>query len=307
MAALSDGDFTSTAEADDIIPSESIQAFIEGANFPAEVGIVLVDETMGTGYIAHQFARWTASMPDPVRGGGETDTLPRMEFATDSGSASPVLRGVHIIIPDELVESQAAVIMANQGVPTSMLLEAIRYVADYKDTLILSAATSATETVGNSATVPSFAQFRTCVHAFKALENGGVPFFVGNHYFYERLVEDLITSNSGFASAVNVANPLIVSGGKSAYRGPLMGVEMWESPNVAVAAGGASNFLVTRGAGSNRTIGYVNQRGIKVEYARPGSFEMQSRQAHAYAVTWSDGVALLRTDGLLECVMDAAA
>ncbi len=88
MAALSDGDFTSTSEADDIIPSESIQAFIEGANFPAEVGIVLVDEAMGTGYIAHQFARWTASMPDPVRGGGETDTLPRMEFATDSGAAT---------------------------------------------------------------------------------------------------------------------------------------------------------------------------------------------------------------------------
>jgi hypothetical protein len=307
MAALDDADFTSTAEADDIIPTEHIQPFIEGMNLPMDVGIYLVDAAPGKGYTAHQFARWTTTMPDPVRAGGETDTVPRMEFATDSGSVTPVLRGIQLVIPDELVESQAEVIRQNQGVPAGMIMEAMRHIQDYRDEMILATATAATQIVGNAATVPSFAQFRTCVHSFKSLENDGQPVFVGNHYFYERLIEDFATANSSFATALMMTNPQVMSGGKSSYRGQVMGVDMWQSSNVAVAGGGASNFLMARGPGANRVIGYVNQRQIRIEYARPGSSTMQSRQAHQYTVTWADGAGLLRTDGLQECVMDAAA
>ena len=301
MAALADGDFTSQGEIGDIVPTEFIPNAVEGFNLPINIGHLFVSEQAGQGYYTHQFGRWAdPTFPDPIRAAGETDTLPRIEFATASSTITPVLKGVQMVIPDEPIESQK--VSNNQGVPLGTLRHLIRKVMEYIDQDILDTAQAATETVGTAATVPSFAQWRTCMHAYKLLENDGQYAFVGNHYFWEKFTDEFTTATSTFSDRLA---PRVLSGGKSSFRGTMLDFDLFESAHVSEEAGGANNFMIATGAAANKIIGYVNQRRLRVEFSRGD--EMQRRQASQWTVSWADGVGLLRTDGLLECLMDAAA
>jgi hypothetical protein len=300
MAALTDGDWTSLTEVNDIVPTEYIQSAIEGFNLPLNIGNLLVSSVPGQGYITHQFARWDEpTLPDPVRAGGATDTVLYMDFATSSSTITPVLKGIGFLVPDELLSST----VAGQGVPLNLLELAMRKIMEYKDLDILDSVQAATNTVGTSATVPSFAQFRTYLHAFKLLENDGQPVFVANAYFWELLLNEFSTATSQLSA--RIVTDVMMSGAKSAYHGTLMGFDMWESHNIATEAGAANNFMMTVGPGANRTIGQVNQRGISVERTRGDTYA--PRFTTQYVVGWADGTALLRADGLQECLADAAA
>lgn len=300
MAALSDGDWTAISEVNDIVPTEFIMDAVEGFNLPINIGNLIVSPVAGRGYAAHQFARWDEpTLPDPVRAGGPTDTVLHMEFSTSSSSITPVLKGVGFLVPDETT----ATTVPQAGVPLSMLEAALRKILEYQDLDVLDSVQAATNTVGSSATVPSFAQFRTYMHAFKLLENDGMPLFVANSYFWELLINEFSTATSQFSA--QIVTPQMMSGAKSAYHGSLMGFDMWESHNVATEAGAANNFMMTVGPGANRVIGQVRQKGITVERTRGDTYA--PRFTTQWIVGWADGTALLRADGLQECLADAAA
>lgn len=301
MAALPGGEFIGSADIDDLVPTELIQEVVEAFNLPINIGNLIVSNVQGRGYVPHQFARWDdPTFPDPVRAGGETDTVARMDMQTSSSSITPVLKGVQIVIPDEPIESQA--VAPGQGVPLGALLNLSRKTMEFIDLDILDTAQDATNTTGTAATVPSFAHWRECMHDFKDLENDGQVVFVGNHHFWNLMQDEFATAISQFSQ--QAASRQLMSGNKSAFRGNLMEVDNWDSAHVSEEAGGANNFFMTIGAGANRTIGYVRQRAIRVEVSRGD--EMQSRQSTQYTQTWADGVGLLRTDGLLECLAEAA-
>lgn len=301
MAALVAGDFIGTADVNDIIPTEHIQAVVEAFNLPINIGNLIISEEAGKGYVPHQFARWDdPTFPDPVRAGGETDTAPRMDMATSSSSITPVLKVVQIVIPDEPIESQ--VVAPGQGVPLGALLQLTRKTMEFVDQDILDTAQDATQTVGTALTVPSFEHWRDCMHAFKDLENDGQTIFVGNHHFWNEIQNEFSVAVSQFSR--QAATTQMMTGQKSAFRGELMGVDNWDSAHVSIEAGGANNFFMTIGSGANRTVGYIRQRRIMVERSRGD--EMQSRQSTQWTQSWADGVGLLRTDGLLECLAAAA-
>ena len=303
MAALAGGDFIGTADINDLIPTERIQATVEGFNLPINIGNLIISDVAGRGYVPHQFTRWDdPTFPDPVRAGGETDTVLRMDMATSSSSITPVLKGVQLVIPDEPIESQHENVAAT-GIPLGALFNLTRKTMEFIDQDILDTAQAATNTVGTAVTVPSFAFWRQCMHAFKLLENEGQPIFVGNHYFWELMQDEFSTAISQFSA--KITTPMMMSGQKSAFRGQLMGFDNWESAHVSEEGGGANNFMMTIGGGANRTVGYIRQRNIRVERSRGD--EMQSRQSTQWTQTWADGVGLLRTDGLQECLADAAA
>lgn len=302
MAALAAGDFIGTADVGDIIPTERIDATVEGFNLPINIGNLIVSNKAGMGYVPHQFARWDdPTFPDPVRAGGETDTVARMDMATSSSSITPVLKGVQLVIPDEPIESQ--IVSPGQGIPLGALFQLVRKTMEFIDQDILDTAQDATNTEGSAVTVPSFSFWRQCMHSFRNLENEGQPIFVGNPYFIQLLQDDFASGVSQFHS--QLTTPLMMTGRKSAFHGSLMGVDVWRSAHVSEEGGGANNFFMAIGAGANRVIGYVRQRGIRTERSRGD--EMQSRQSTQWTQTWADGVGLLRTDGLLECLADAAA
>lgn len=300
MAALTDGDWTDLTEVDDIVPTEHIMDVIEGFNLPINIGNLIVSAVQGRGYVPHQFARWDEpTLPDPVRAGGRTDTVLYMDFATSSSSLTPVLKGIGFLVPEELLPST----VLGQGVPANLLYAAMRKIMEYQDLDILDSVQAATNTVGSSAIVPSFAQFRTYMHAFNLLENDGQPIFVANAYFWEQLLNEFATATSQFSA--KITTPQMMSGGRSSYHGDLMGFDMWRSHNVATEGGAANNFMMTVGGGANRTIGQVRQKGITVVHTQGDTYA--PRFVHQYVVGWADATGLLRADGLQECLADAAA
>ncbi len=302
MAALGAGEFIGTADVNDIIPTNAIQSVVEGFNLPLNIGLLLVSEAQGLGYIPHQFARWdNPTFPNPVRAGGETDTVVRMDMATSSSTVTPVLKGIQIVIPDEPIESQ--VVAPGEGIPLGALEQAVRKIMEFVDLDVLDSAQDATNTVGTAVTVPSFAHWRTGLHAFRDLENDGQTVFVGNNHFWALFQNEFTTAISQFSATV--PDMMLNAGMRSAFRGQLMGVDNWQSGNVAEEAGGANNFFMTIGSGANRVIGYVRQRQLLTERSRGD--EMQSRLSTQWTLSWADGVSLLRTDGLLELLADAAA
>lgn len=302
MVALPAGEFIGTADVNDIIPTEFIQATVEGFNLPLNIGELLMSLQAGMGYITHQFARWdNPTFPDPVRAGGETDTVARMDMNTSSSTVTPVLRGIQIVIPDEPIESQT--VAPGEGIPIGALRWAVEKIMEYVDQQQLAVAQDATTTIGTAATVPSFAHWRAGLHAFRDLENGGQTVFVGNNYFWELFQNEFTTAISQFSA--RVPDVLLNAGTRSAFRGQLMGADNWQSGNVAIEAGGANNFFMSIGAGANKVIGHVRQRALRTEVSRGD--EMQRRQSTQWTLSWADGTELLRTDGLVELLADAAA
>lgn len=300
MAALSDGDFTASSEVNDIIPTEHTQDVVEGFNLPYTIGRLFASAVPGRGYVSHRFARWdTATLPDPVRAGGETDTAPRIEFSTSSSTITPVLRVVQMVIPDEPIESQS--VSPSQGIPMGALMNLVDLVEDYTDSALLTLAQGATTTIGSSATLPSLSNLRAVIHAYAALEARGTPAFVGNHYFWSLIQNELATSQAVFN--VGVANNAMMTAG-NVYHGSYLGVDMWESGNVATESGAANSFIMQVG-GRHRVMGYVRQRALRVEFSRGD--EMQSRQSNQWTLSWADGYGLLRQDEFIEAQFDAAA
>lgn len=300
MAALTDGDWTDLTEVTHIVPSEHISTYIENFNLPLNIGNLLASPYTGRGYIQHDFARWVEpTLPDPVRAGGATDTVLFMDFSTGVSSLTPVKKGVGFIIPDELLPST----ILQTGIPANLLGIALRKIMEYKDLDILDSVQAATQTTGSSATVPSFSTFRSYLHTFKLLENDGQPVFVGNAYFFQLLLDEFTVATSQFAGRV-VLEANFMTGGKSAYRGNILGVDLFESHNVATEAGAANNFMMTVG-GEHRTITSVNQQEITVERSRGDTY--MPRFSNLVVIGWADAHGLTFPDGLLECLADAAA
>lgn len=303
MAQLTGDDWTDLTEVNDIIPTESIMSYVEGFNLPLNIGNLIASVVPGRGYVPHQFARWDEpTLPDPLRAAGAgapTDIVLYMDFSTSSSSITPVLKGVGFKIPDELLPSS----VLGAGIPANLLDLAMRKIMEYRDLDVLDSVQAATNTVGTAATIPSFAQFRAYKNAFKLLENEGTPIFVANAYFWDLLEGEFVTGQSQFMA--RISEQLYTTGAKSAYRGTLMGFDMWESHNIATEAGGANNFMMTVGGGANRVIGQVQERAIRVEVTRGDA--STERLLSQVVVSWADGTALLRADGLQECLADAAA
>lgn len=303
MAQLTDGEWTDLTEVDDIVPTEKIMSYVEGFNLPLNIGNLIVSMVPGQGYVPHQFARWDEpTLVDPLRAAGAgapTDVVLYMDFSTSSSSLTPVLKGIGFKIPEELLPST----VLGQGIPMNLLDIALKKIYEYRDLDVLDSVQAATNTVGTAATVPSFAQFRAYKNAFKLLENEGVPIFVANAYFWDLLEAEFTTATSQFAG--RISEQLYTTGAKSAYRGTLMGFDMWESHNVATEGGGANNFMMTVGAGANRVIGQVQQKDITVKVTQGDS--SSERLLTQVVVSWADATGLLRADGLQECLADAAA
>lgn len=303
MAQVTDGEWTDLTEVDDIVPTEKIMPFVEGFPLPLNIGNLVVSAVPGMGYVPHQFARWdNPTLPDPLRAAGAgapTDIVLYMDFSTSSSSLTPVLKGIGFKIPDELLPST----VLQAGVPAALLEVAMVKIMEYRDLDVLDSVQAATNTVGTAATVPSFAQFRSYKNAFKLLENEGMPIFVANAYFWDLLEGEFTTGVSQFAGRID--QQLYTTGAKSAYRGTLMGFDMWESHNIATEGGGANNFMMTVGPRANRTIGQVQERQIRVEVTRGDA--STERLLNQVVVSWADATGLLRTDGLQECLADAAA
>jgi hypothetical protein len=303
MAQLTDGDWTDLSEVNDIVPTERIMEYVEYFNLPLNIGNLIASVVPGRGFVPHQFARWDEpTLPDPLRAAGAgapTDIVLYMDFSTSSTSITPVLKGIGFKIPDELLSST----VLGGGVPANLLDIAMRKIMEYRDLDVLDSVQAATNTVGTAATVPSFAQFRAYKNAFKLLENEGTPIFVANAYFWDLLEGEFTTGQSQFMA--RISEQLYTTGAKSAYRGTLMGFDMWESHNIATEGGGANNFMMTVGGGANRVIGQVQERAIRVEVTRGDT--STERLLNQVVVSWADATALLRPDGLQECLADAAA
>lgn len=303
MAQVTDGEWTDLSEVNDIVPTEKIMRYVEGFNLPLNIGNIIVSAEPGQGYVPHRFARWDdPTLPDPLRAAGAgapTDIVLYMEFSTSSTSLTPVLKGVGTKIPDELLPSTEL----GAGIPAALIDIMLKKMMQYRDLDVMDSVQAATNTVGTAATVPSFAQFLAYKNAFKLLENDGTPIFVFNAYFADLLEAHFVTATSQFAG--RVSEQLYTTGGKSAYRGPLMGFDLWESHNVATEGGGANNFMMTVGSAANRVIGQVQQRQIRFELTRGDA--STERLLNQIVASWADATGLLRPDGLLECLADAAA
>lgn len=305
MAALTDGDWTAVSEVSDIVPSERIQAYVEGIDLPLNIGNLIVNGGVGMvpgqGYTPHQFARWDdPTFPDPVRAGGATDTVLFMEFSTSSSSLTPVLKGVGFILPEETTDGTT--ILGN-GVPRSVLRLAMQKVMEYIDQDIMDTAQAATNTIGAASSTPSFELLRSYINAYLLREQPGMPLFVGNAYFFERLRNEAATSQSAYVGTL-VNGPLL-SGQRSAYRGQYLGVDLWESHHVATETGGANNMMLSVGPSAHRTIGMVSQRGIQAKSTQGDTY--LPRLSTLTVVSWSDAVGVTYPAGLQECLADAAA
>lgn len=304
MAQLTDGDWTAISEVTHIVPTEHIMDAIEGFDLPINIGNLLASPVAGRGYTTHQFARWVEpTLPDPLRAAGTgaaTDTVLYMDFSTAASTLTPVLKGIGFLVPDELLPTT----IRGQGIPIELLMLAMKKILEYQDQDILDSVQAATTTVGTAATVPSFATFRTYLHNFRSLELDGQPVFVANDYFWQLLLDEFSTATSQFAGRI-VLDTNFMSGGKSAYRGTLLGFDMWESHNLGTEAGASNNFMMTTGPGSHRTLTSVIQRGITVQETRGDTYA--PRFTTQYVVGWADAHGLTFPAGLQECLADAAA
>ena len=90
----------------------------------------------------------------------------------------------------------------------------------------------------------------------------------------------------------------------STFHGNYMGVDLWESGNVATEAGAANSFIMQIG-GRHAVLNYVRQRQLRVEFSRGD--EMQSRQSNQWTLSWADGYGINRQDEFIEAQFDAAA
>jgi hypothetical protein len=300
MPALPVAEFIGTADVGDIIPTEHIQETVEGFNLPRNIGPLVASVVAGRGYIPHVFARWDEpTFPDPVRAGGETDDLPRMDMSTSSSPVTPVLKGFQLLVPDEPIESQG--VAPGQGIPIGALEHAVLKIEEFVDIDILDTAQAATNTIGSAVIAPSFAHWRAGLFPFRDLENNGQVVFVGSNFFTAGMQDEFTTAVSQFSAAI--PNEMLFAD-KTQFRGSIMAVDFWQSGNVATEVGANNNFFITVNGGANRTIGYVRQRALRTEVSRGDS--MQRKQTTQWTFTWADGVELLREDGLLELLAAAA-
>ncbi len=292
MAALADAAFIASTEVADAIPTEGIAPFVEGINLPPNIGLMLVSGLPGKGAVPQRVVRWNdVTLPDPVRAGGETDEFLDIDVTATSSDVAPVLKGVRVRIPDE----PRASVLPPGMLPTGALVELIRHAARYRDQDILDTSLGATNIVGTDTTTFDGAQFRTCMHAYLALENTrGMSVFVGGHSAFADLRNDFAEV---MAQAAALVDPRIFDGTNNSYRGNIYGYDLWETGNIAAEGAGDSNFMTQ--VGGNVTIGGVILEDIRVEVTRGDT--SASRALTQYIVRWWDGYDLFRQDGIQEC------
>ena len=105
--------------------------------------------------------------------------------------------------------------------------------------------------------------------------------------------------------SATVVNGPLLTGGRSAFRGNVMGVDLWESHHVSTESGGANNFMTAVGPTAHNAIGMVAQKRIQARTTQGDTY--LPRLSALTVVSWSDAIGLTFPDGLQECLADAAA
>lgn len=292
MAALST--FTGLSAAEEIVPTEEINGFIAGYEYPIPVSMAIAWVAPGTGSTPHRFPRW-GQITVPAGAKTETDTFSDANIETTEGTGTPGMVGFRMAISDELVAA------ATSGVPASVLVEGIRALTNRMDSDLCGVSTSATNATGAISDAFTLAKFRSALAAYKALRVPDSPFghaLVLDHGPAAALLESLHSS----------AATMLLSQGDSLGLGPvagrlgrLYGVEVFETGNVADESTGKSNFMTPIGA-THSGLGLVLSKMPHIEVSRGDDAAVRKTTYYVFAAWYA--AALANSRRFLEVLSD---
>lgn len=287
--------FTGLSAAQHIVPTEEIDGFIAGYEYPIPVSMALAWVVPGTGSTPHRFPRW-GEITVPGGTVAETVAFADANISTAEGTGTPGMVGFRMPISDEVVAA------ATGGVPAAVLIEGIRALTNRMDSDLCGISTSATNATGAITDTFTLAKFRSALAAYKALRIPDSPFghaMVLDHGPAAALLESLHSS----------AATLLVSQGDSMGLGPvagrigrLYGVEVFETGNVAAESTGKSNFMTPIGA-THSGLGLVLSKMPHIEVSRGDDATARKVTYYVFAAWYA--AALANTRRFLE-VLSAA-
>lgn len=238
MAALST--YTGTTELEEIVPTEEIESYIYGANYPVGVAMQIAwARNSPAGSVAVKFPRFNA-ITVPAGTKTQTDVFTDVSIDMAEESITPGIVGFRMPISHEIIRA------ANSGVPAGVLDECMIALLNRMDVDLCGASTSASNATGAITDTFTLAKFRSAVAAWKALEvrNSARVALVLDHGPAKALLDSL--HESGASMAMSPGDSLALSS-MSGLLGTLHTFAIFEDLNVAAESTGRSNFMTTMG------------------------------------------------------------
>lgn len=228
---------------EELIPTELIDAFVAGFEYPMPVGMVVAQRKAGKGNIPVRFPRWNElDLSGIGTSHTETNNATDVEMDTTESSITPAMQIFRIAFSDE------SGVASSGKVPAQALAEALKALTNRIDVNILSASTSATLASGSISTALTLQGFRTALIYAQAqdLPTSQLDVVLGNSAAGS-LFESMGSTGASYALS---AEDMSRFGIQSGYQGRLLGQNVFQSNNVAADSTGFSNFMVPSGSSS---------------------------------------------------------
>ena len=236
--------YTSSTDVEELIPTELINDYAAGFEYPAPTGMGIAWQQGGRGNVPIRFPRWNQLSLSSLTQSEETDAFTEQEFTTTESSITPALHGFTLKIPDQVAAA------APGHVPVDMLDEALISLIDYTDTLVLASFTGGTTVAGAVTDDYTLSRLRADIAVYKALEipagqdSSGVALILSHAG-----VSDLMGSlHSSGATMILSSNDSVELGTNSGYQGRVhKNVGLFETVRVPNSSTGAAGALTPIG------------------------------------------------------------
>lgn len=241
MPALSTA-ITST-DIEELIPTELIDAFVAGFEYPLPVGMVVAQRKAGKGNIPVRFPRWNElDLSGIGTSHTETNNATDVEMDTTESSITPAMQIFRIAFSDE------SGVASSGKVPAQALAEALKALTNRIDVNILAASTSATLATGSLSTALTLQGYRSALIYAQAqdLPTSMLDVVLGNSAAGS-LFESMGSTGASYALSPEDMQRF---GIQSGFQGKLLGQNVFQSNNVATDSTGYSNFMVPSGSSS---------------------------------------------------------
>lgn len=232
--------FLGTSDAQHIVRSEQIEAFLDGFNYPPPVSVGLCSTIVGKGNVPHRFPR-LGQLSVPAGTLAETVDATDVSVTTAEATITPARVGFAVPISEDLLMGQDF-----EAMPVAVL-EAIVQACFFRMNADLCAAVAAgtTNTVGALTDIFTLDHLRTAKAAARALNLPDQLALVVHSDGLGALEESAETAGSPFA--ISAATEFSMFPG---YQGRLRGLELFWDTQVTLESSGHDNYIAPIGQSS---------------------------------------------------------
>jgi hypothetical protein len=272
--------FTSSVDIEELIPTELVDEFVAGFEYPLGAGMLVAQRKPGRGNIPVRFPRWNQiDLSGIGTSHAETVDAVDVDTTTTESSITPAMQIFRMPFPDE------ADVASLGKVPAQALAEALRALGNRIDVNVLAASTSATLATGAVGTALTLQGLRAAIMYANA-QNIPTPSYnvVLSNSAAGSLWESMGSTGATYALS---ADDLTRFGAQSGYQGRLLGQGIFQSNNVATESTGFSNFMVPVNSSS---LGVVVQEMPNLRPTRGDEAELRAVSFVVVRAWWGAGI-----------------